>query len=188
MRKGIIESLSNSNYQKFKDVFSIEGTKHPDSSDVSVLLVLNEYYWWSFGEGNTFTIKLKEGYGIYLTDYLLRSGDNNFPRNWCFEGLANGQWTTIKNVVDDTKFDAAYQKQIYKATEGFYTAFRFNQTAQNNGHWTFCLSFVDFFGFLSDGKGNYFYASYKKMCHLTCKQRNNQAYLKYSVILLLFPT
>ena len=186
MRKGIIEKTINSNELKFKDVFSIEGTKHFQSNNVSVLLVPDKKHWYSYGSGNTFTIKLKEGYGIFLTNYLLQSGDSNFPRNWCVEGLLNGQWTIIKNVVNDTKFDASFQKRTYNATEGFYTSFRFNQTAPNGGHLTFCLSFVDFFGFLSDGKGNYFYASYKKIHQLTCKRRQSQAYLSYSMILLLF--
>lgn len=184
MRKGIIEKIYNSKNSAYKDVISIEGKANEKSNPVSVLFVPDNSFWWSTSLNNTFTISLKEGYGIYLTHFLLRSGDANLPRNWCIEGLVNDIWTIISNNENDTKFDQPFQKKTYNATEGFYTRFRFNQTALNNGHWTFCLSFVDFFGFLSNGKGDYLIAGFRRSYQMSCKQQKHTSLMHYVYILL----
>ena len=188
MQKGIIQKLNEISANEKTNFFHISGKHSEKSNPVDVLLENNKKIWWLGSEPiPSFNITIKDGFGIHLTHILIKSGDSNFPKSWKVEALYNSISYEIDKHTNETIFLSNFTSVIFNITQGFYTSFKFTMTGSNsNGYNTFCLNYIDFYGFLTDSNGKIIiFAPYFKYVHITYQHKIIKCNSVISVILSL---
>ena len=179
-KKGILHYLNkiNSN-EKFK-YFSIQANRidpNSDSQPVDVILNDDNQFWHLGGSRSaipTVNVSIESGYGLYITHFLMKSGSGNQPKSWKVEAIDNGNLIEIDNHTNSTVFSENFTPHIFPVKQGYFSSFIISLTDVNmNGFLTFCLSYIDFYGILSDSDGNpIVIATYYKYCWLTLNTKS----------------
>ena len=185
MHRGIIQSLNDiSPDEKFK-YFSIYGKTSENSSQADVLFTLNDTWWYQFSDPSIaepyVEINISEGYGIYVSHVQMRSGDANFPYNWKVEAKYYNKTFEIDSHSQDPIFNStSFTSNYFPVEQGYYTSFKFIMNGNNlNNEFTFCLSYIDFFGVLTNEEGKpIIIAPYFKYCDCTF---NQNIFIRYSL-------
>ena len=143
----------------------------PNPPSIDVILEDDNKWWYLGGSQGTPTIYLsiESGYGLYITHYLMKSGNGNHPKSWKVEAVDNGNSIEIDNHTNSAVFSENFLPHIFPVKQGYFTSFVITLTGVNmQGFLTFCLSYIDFYGILSDSSGRpIVVAPYYKYCWLT---------------------
>ena len=170
-RIGIIETLHRMSEDMVAQYFSIEGKHDPSSDPIDVLLNPNNSLWYiGFLENTKFTVNLSSGYGMHITHILLKSGDGNQPISWDVNTTVQDHPILIDSRKEDYTMITPFTKYAFEVKQqGYYNSVHVALTGENmNGALTFCLSFIDFFGILTDSTGHpIIIAPYYPLCHFT---------------------
>ena len=153
---GIIEKLNHISNDKVFDYFSIQANKYQDSDDPTVLFKNDNSFWYCGGLNNSkISINLNNQFGVYITHILLRSGDANFPTSWDVNSSVQNHQIVVDSHFNDDTMKVKFTPYIFQSKQkGYFNNFNIQLTAENQGGYdTFCLSYIDFFGLLTDEKG-----------------------------------
>ena len=185
--KGIIQKLNNISPEETKKYFSITGNHSNNSKPIDVLLEYNNKHWWYGASPEpSFVVNLNDGYGIHLTHILLRSGDANFPKSFNITAVYNEESYLIDSHNDTELFHSTYTSISFNIKQGYYTSFNYTMTGDNaEGYRTFCLSFVDFYGILTDSEGKPIVVAPYYYKVKTCKIKIFHHFSKYLIYITL---
>ena len=151
----------------------------------NTILVPNDFVWFLGGLNSNFTVSITKGYGIYITHMLIRTGNGNIPISWKVNALTYNQSLKIDSHYQGYSINKTYTKYLFKVKQGYYQELTFILTGENlGGTHTFCLSFIVFYGILTDSIGNQIViAPYQKVKRITCNSKNDSINRKYCVII-----
>ena len=167
-------------FQSFKNLAKknviVTANKDQYSSNPHVLVESNSNsFWYVPGNVNTEIEISFVGFEIFVTNYTLKSGNENIPISWKITGEYRGEWLEIDEETNSSKLIPSFTSSVFPAKRGYYSKIKITQTENNNaGFSTFCLSRIDFFGSLVSSEGKIFSCPITGIKMVTCRhQRKN---------------